>query len=249
MTIDQFGPEPELSREGPLDREAAARLLKRGDELLATADFGPAAQHYQRVVGASPDAEQTAAALFGLGTAAYRLDQEDAALATWQRILSLPETPYTYRAWREIASARVRDRDLVGAQRAYLEAQRRAPQEDRAEIASRLGWLAKETGDTRGASRHFARSRVGGQNPPYVTYALIAITALVSIAAFDPRSDLFDVLALDKFRVADGEYWRLWTVTLLHGSYLHLFFNMYALFIAGALVEQLYGARCSSPCI
>jgi membrane associated rhomboid family serine protease len=242
VTIGDAGLEPELTREGPLNPETAARLLARADELLAAAEFPIAARYYQRVIGATPNPEQTAAALFGLGTALYRLDQEDAARGTWGQILALPETPYTYRAWREIAGARVRDGDLVGAQKAYLEAQRRAPAEDRPEIESRLGWLKKETGDLRGAGRHFARSR-GGQPPPYLTYATIAVTAVVSVAAFEPRSGLFELLALDKLRLAQGEYWRLWTVTLLHGSYLHLFFNMYALYLAGSLVEQIYGPR------
>ena len=232
----------ELAQEGPLDRDAAARLLARADTLLAAAEFALAARYYQRVVGASPVPEQTAAGLFGLAMALYRVNQDDAALATWEQILALPETPWTYRALREIAGARVRAGDLPGAQRAYLEAQGRAPVEDRPEIASRLGWLAKELGDAKGARRYFARSR-GGQAPPFLTYGLIAVTAVVSIAAFGPGSDLFDLLALDKFRLARGEYWRLWTVTLLHGDYLHLFFNMYALYIAGALVEQLYGPR------
>ena len=44
---------------------------------------------------------------------------------------------------------------------------------------------------------------------------------------------LFDALALDKEAVAAGEYWRLWTVTLLHGSEIHLAFNMYALYLSG----------------
>jgi membrane associated rhomboid family serine protease len=231
-----------VAREGPLDRDTAAQLLGRADRFLASADYEIAARYYGRVVGATPAAEQTAAALFGLGMARYRLDQDAAALATWEQILALPETEVTYRALREIAGARVRDGDLAGAQRAYRDAQRRAPAEDRAEIASRLGWLAKETGDARGARTWFARSR-GGQAAPWLTYALIAVTVIVSVAAFDPRSPLFDALDLDKVRLAKGEFWRLWSVTLLHGGYLHLFFNMYALYIAGALVEQLYGPR------
>jgi membrane associated rhomboid family serine protease len=54
---------------------------------------------------------------------------------------------------------------------------------------------------------------------------------------------LFEALQLDKLAVADGELWRLWTVTLLHGSLIHLLFNMYALYISGPLVETLYGSR------
>ncbi len=53
---------------------------------------------------------------------------------------------------------------------------------------------------------------------------------------------LFDAFQLDKAAVAAGEYWRLWTVTLLHGSLLHLFFNMYALYLAGPIVERWYGS-------
>ncbi len=47
---------------------------------------------------------------------------------------------------------------------------------------------------------------------------------------------------LDKPAVAAGEYWRLWTVTLLHGNELHLFFNMYALYLSGRIVERWYGS-------
>jgi membrane associated rhomboid family serine protease len=170
------------------------------------------------------------------------MDREDEAAQVWEQILALPETPVTYLAWRELARVRVRSRDLPGAQKAYLEAQRRAPPEDRAEIASRLGWLAKETGDSRRANRYFAASR-GGTGTPIVTLSLIAITSVISVLAFSPDSQLFELLALDKFAVADGEYWRLFTVTLLHGGFLHLIFNMYALYLAGSLVEQLYGPR------
>ena len=54
---------------------------------------------------------------------------------------------------------------------------------------------------------------------------------------------LYDLLQLDKPAVAAGEYWRLWTVTLLHSPTdpLHLIFNMYALYLAGTIVERWYG--------
>ena len=54
--------------------------------------------------------------------------------------------------------------------------------------------------------------------------------------------DLLQALWLDKLAVADGEYWRLWTVTLVHADLLHLFFNMYALYLAGPIVERWYGS-------
>src|SRR5207302_9783725 len=152
VTVGEGVLEPELERSGPLDSSRARALLSRADQLLAGGEFPDAARYYQRLIGATSDPVMTAAALYGLGMALFRMDREDAARATWEQVLSLPETPFTYRAWREIAGMRVRDRDLAGAQRAYREAERRAPAEDRAEIASRLGWLAKETGDVRGAS-------------------------------------------------------------------------------------------------
>ena len=50
---------------------------------------------------------------------------------------------------------------------------------------------------------------------------------------------------LDKEAVAHGEIWRLLTIVLVHDPtfLLHLLFNMYALYLAGPIVEQLYGAR------
>ena len=159
----------------------------------------------------------------------------------------MPETPGTYLAWRQLAAAAVRAGDLADAVHAYREAERRAPAEDRAEIAARLGWLAKETGDQGSARRYFARSR-GRGFVPVLTYSIIAVTVSISLLASLPDwAFLFDLLQLDKPAVADGEYWRLFTAALLHLPFfenpLHLFFNMYALYFAGALVEQIYGWR------
>jgi membrane associated rhomboid family serine protease len=126
--------------------------------------------------------------------------------------------------------------------KAYREADRRAPSQDKAEIASRLGWLSKETGNSRASQRYFARSR--GDRPPItLTLLIIAVTSIVSLTAlFSDQSDaLFTNLELDKLAVAHGELWRLWTVTLLHADLLHLGFNMYALYLGGTIVERWYG--------
>jgi membrane associated rhomboid family serine protease len=241
---------------GPLDRETALRFLRRADERLEAGEAEAAGRHYQRVIGFDEPAI-TASALYGLGNALYRLDREDAAVATWSRVLELPETPSTYLAWRQIAAAKVREGDLPAALKAYREAERRAPAADRAEIASRLGWLSKETGDTRGAARQFRRSRGGSSD--LVTYAIIAITVIVSITAFAgitmvqgqivQLGDVYNALLLDKAGIASGELWRLLTVTLVHSPdgitdfVLHLGFNMYALYLVGPVVEQIYGSR------
>jgi len=125
----------------------------------------------------------------------------------------------------------------------YREAERRAPAEDRAEIAARLGWLTKELGDTGASRRYFARARGDSRVPPLTTI-IIGVTVAVSFACFTTvgQENLLGLLWLDKAAVADGEYWRLFTVTLVHANLLHLAFNMYALWLAGPLVERFYGS-------
>jgi membrane associated rhomboid family serine protease len=242
---------PDPSRPGRLSAADAAALLAEGDRLLAAGDHLEAAVRYGRVVGFD-DATVTAAALLGLGEARFRLGEDEAALASWKAVLQVGETPSSYPAWRNIAAANVRAGDLHAAISAYRQAERRAPAADRPEIANRLGWLTKETGDTNQARRYFARGR-GDTQVLSVTTVLIAATVIVSLSAILSSEGLFlyDAFQLDKRAVADGEYWRLWTVTLLHGSpdpgffapsLLHLFFNMYALYLAGPIVERWYGS-------
>jgi membrane associated rhomboid family serine protease len=236
-------PPVDRSVTGPLSREDAGRLLDQAAAHLEDGDFREAFASYQRVVGFD-DTEVTAAALLGMAQAAYRLDDEGFAIRTWERILELPETSSTYHAWRNVAAARVREGDLNGAIGAYREADRRAPATDKPEIANRLGWLAKETGNVRASRRYFARGR--GSVLPFATYGIIGVTVAVSLAAIlsTDGGNIYDALQLDKPAVAAGEIWRLWTVTLLHDpqNLLHLLFNMYALFLSGPIVERLYGS-------
>ncbi len=241
------GPEPgalpvDPSIEGPLTVEQARALLDRAAELLGTGDFGEAGRYYQRVVG-HPSADVTAAALLGLGEALFRLDEEDVALDAWQSVLRLPETPSTYPAWRNVAAARVRSGDLRGALAAYREAERRAPAADRPELASRLGWLTKELGNAGESRRWFARAR-GDSGILSLAVLVIAATTAISFACFTTggAQQLVPLLELDKGAVANGEYWRLLTVTLVHANLLHLLFNMYALWLVGPLVERFYGS-------
>jgi len=235
------GPSPDPRATGRLSRDAAVTLLQRGDDLLAAGEFADASTHFLRVVGFD-DPAITAAALLGLGEAHYRLNDEDAAVQAWTAILQLPETASTYAAWRNVAAARVRAGDLAGAIDAYRQADRRAPPEDKAEIANRLGWLSKETGDRRASQRYFARGR--GDSPLLsMTVLVIVVTTIISLTALfsSEGQQLFTWLQLDKAAVAAGEYWRLWSVTLLHANLLHLGFNMYALWLAGTIVERWYG--------
>jgi membrane associated rhomboid family serine protease len=217
-------------------------LLAAGDAAVAAGDFHDAAIRFGRVIGYD-DPVITSSALLGLGEARYRLGDDDSALAAWEAAVKLGENSATYPAWRNVAAARVRAGNLPGAIEAYRQADRRAPAADKPEIATRLGWLTKETGDPKAARRYFAKGR--GDGPLIsVTTILIAATVIVSLSELWSAEGpaLFNTFALDKVAVAMGEYWRLWTVTLLHGSELHLFFNMYALYLAGRIVERWYGS-------
>jgi membrane associated rhomboid family serine protease len=236
--------------QGPLPAGIARRLLDRGRERLEAGEPAEALADFQRVVG-HPDAALTAEAWLGSGDALFRLDAEPQALRAWEAVVHLPETPSAYRAWRQIAAARVRAADLAGALTAYREADRRAPSEDKAEIASRLGWLSKEMGQGRAAGRYFARSRGTGY-PIGLAQVLVVVTVIVSLAAIlEPGTTIADLFILDHGAVARGELWRLVTVTLLHAPgpaeapwlSLHLFFNMYALYLIGPIVEATWGTR------
>jgi membrane associated rhomboid family serine protease len=98
-----------------------------------------------------------------------------------------------------------------------------------------------------------ARTVFGGRvndDPGYVSKALIGINVLAFIA--QQVSDRFTVrffdigLAIDpstseRIGVADGELYRLLTSAFLHGGFLHLALNMYALFLFGPPLEAALG--------
>ncbi len=236
-----------LDQSGPLALDAAQAALTHAAELMASADFLDAARLYQRVIGFN-DPSITGAAMVGLGEALHRLDRDDQALGQWEAATELGENEYTYAAWRNVAAARVRSGDLRGALNAYREADRRAPREDKGEIANRMGWLSKELGDKGAAGRYFSKAR--GDAGFSFAIGVIGLTVFVSLLAdFVPAGtiDLFRLLELDKPAMAAsiGDIYRLWTVTLLHAPLnvmpLHLVFNMYALYLGGPFVERLYG--------
>ncbi|MEP7378769.1 MAG: rhomboid family intramembrane serine protease [Chloroflexota bacterium] len=217
-------------------------VLEQARQAAERGDYETAAALYQRGVGNS-DPLVHVAALLGLADARYRLDDETGALQAWITATVAPETPLAWRAWVALAGARVREKDLAGAARCYREAEARAPLEERPAIQSRLGWLNKEMGNSGAAQRYFGRARPGVFSP-VVTYAIIGVTAIVTLFTLfggKPGDELLGQLALVKPAIQNGEYWRLLTVTLVHGGILHLLMNMYALWIVGPLAEALYG--------
>ena len=81
---------------------------------------------------------------------------------------------------------------------------------------------------------------------PYVTYALLGFTMAVFLAQQVSQllfgGDIPATLGLKvNGLIAQGQYWRLFTPMFLHGSLLHIGFNMYALYILGPGLERHFG--------
>jgi len=81
---------------------------------------------------------------------------------------------------------------------------------------------------------------------PVVTYALIIVTILVYLLQLSSQYLLGeDYPALLGLKINEliikGQYWRLISPILLHGSILHLAVNMYALNVFGPTLEKTYG--------
>ena len=81
-----------------------------------------------------------------------------------------------------------------------------------------------------------------------VTATLVGINVLVYLVTVAqggglnlPGGRVFVQGGLYGVNVAQGEYWRLFTVMFLHGGVLHIAFNMFALWWLGSIVEQLIG--------
>jgi membrane associated rhomboid family serine protease len=80
------------------------------------------------------------------------------------------------------------------------------------------------------------------------TMALIAINVVVYMITASqggginlPGGQLFSDWALQGLAVSNGDWWRLVTTMFLHGSILHLAFNMLALYWLGTIIEQALG--------
>ena len=172
------------------------------------------------------------------------MDDEASAVATWEAILAAARDPVDLPRLAEVAAARVRDGDLQGAIAAYREADRRAPPEDKPEIANRLGWLAKETGNVRASRRYFARGRgdASCRSRPTRSSA-ITIVDLADGESSRPRA----VPASTALAARQAGRRRRGVLAAVDGDArprrisLHLGFNMYALYLAGPLVERWYG--------
>jgi membrane associated rhomboid family serine protease len=200
----------------------------------------------------SRDPEVAGAAWMVAGTAKYRIDDEAGALQAWMAAAQ-SEGAASWIGWRSVAEQQVRDGDLNAAIEAYKEADRRAPPDERPAIASRLAWLAKETGHDSTARREFNRSRAEyATYTPIVSWVLIganvgvfAIDAflggLAGLGLMSGGGPIYEWGYVSAGTVAGGEWWRILSSAFLHFGIIHLVLNMWALYLFGPLLEQLYG--------
>jgi membrane associated rhomboid family serine protease len=220
------------------------RLLDAGDPSSALTILSPLTGH--------PDPDVAGEAWLLIGTARYRTDDELGALTAWQHAAQRGGSS-AWLGWRSVAEQRVRDGELAEAIEAYREAERRAPPHERGAIANRVGWLLKETGHDFAARRQFNRARGAyATYNPFISYGLIAANVVVFLAdmALAGLTDLgllgaggplVNAGLISAEAVAAGEWYRILTSAFLHLGLLHLAFNMYALYLFGPIVEQLYG--------
>ena len=78
-----------------------------------------------------------------------------------------------------------------------------------------------------------------------VTFSIMAVTVtiyLLGMLSSGLDELLFQNLAQANWLVAAGDWWRIFTAALLHGSLMHIGFNMYALYLFGPRMEQQVGS-------
>ena len=81
--------------------------------------------------------------------------------------------------------------------------------------------------------------------PPVVKHLLI-INVLLYLATFTMNRfqiDLTDYLGLHFFKASDFRAYQLITYIFMHGNFEHLFFNMFALWMFGNTLENIWGSK------
>ena len=83
------------------------------------------------------------------------------------------------------------------------------------------------------------------QKIPPVVLNLIIINAIVFVAqlAFDSSLGLTNILALYPYNSGFFKPYQLVTHMFAHGGFLHILFNMYALWIFGSVLERMWGPK------
>ncbi len=72
-----------------------------------------------------------------------------------------------------------------------------------------------------------------------VTFIIIGITAIISIAAFSNYA-MMEKFIFQPADVKRGEWYRIFTYGVLHADYTHLIFNMFTLYFFGGDIERAF---------
>jgi membrane associated rhomboid family serine protease len=81
---------------------------------------------------------------------------------------------------------------------------------------------------------------------PEVVKNLLIINGIFFLAAFvlqDRGIDLNDLLGLHYFEGEKFRWWQFFTYMFMHAGFAHIFFNMFALWMFGAALENVWGPR------
>ncbi len=83
-------------------------------------------------------------------------------------------------------------------------------------------------------------------NIPEVTKNIIIINVLFFLGTYAARSfgiDLQDILAMYYFKSSAFQPWQVVSHIFMHGSLMHLFFNMFGIWMFGSKLEQIWGPK------
>ena len=84
------------------------------------------------------------------------------------------------------------------------------------------------------------------RNIPTVTKNLLLVNIIAFVATWLLQIrgiDLNDVCGLHYFMAADFHPWQLVTYMFLHSGFMHILFNMFALWMFGVVIENVWGPR------
>jgi membrane associated rhomboid family serine protease len=83
----------------------------------------------------------------------------------------------------------------------------------------------------------------GSQLTPVVKYILLINVGVFLLLMLTGNETLSDFLALHYFASPDFQVYQIVTHMFMHGSLMHLFGNMFALFMFGPSLERVWGSK------
>jgi len=92
-------------------------------------------------------------------------------------------------------------------------------------------------------SAYQPRSAFGGM--PTIVKNLLIINGLFFLAkiALEPNLDLSGLLGAFYWKSEHFQPWQIITHMFMHGNFMHIFFNMFALWMFGSAIEQVWGPK------